>query len=74
MLSLKEVEIFPEKGTVVGRGHRMDIPIGSLFNGSEVNFVTFVQGSINTLLVSQQIAKTKFLYGSTSSYTRYILK
>jgi len=46
MLSLKEVEIFPEKGTVVGRGHRMDIPIGSLFNGSEVNFVTFVQGSI----------------------------
>ena len=64
MLSLKEVEIFPQNGTVVGREHRIDIPIGSLFSGSEVNFVTFVQGSSNTLLVSQ-ITKTKFLYGSS---------
>jgi hypothetical protein len=65
MLSLKEVQIFPAERTTVGRMFTMDLPIGSLFNGNEVNFVTFVQGGDNALSkVSSYISGMKFLYGS----------
>ncbi len=65
MLSLKEVQIFPAERTTVGRMFTMDLPIGSLSYGNEVNFVTFVQGGDNALSkVSSYISGMKFLYGS----------
>ena len=49
--------------SLTGKGLKMDIPIGQLFNGTEVNYMTFVQGSSRDRHVSR-IQDMKLSYGS----------
>ncbi len=65
ILSLKEIEIFFHKNTLMGSELQLDIPIGSLFSG-EVNYLTLVQCSKNALLVSR-LSDFKFRFGSISN-------
>ena len=65
ILSLKEVEIFYDMSGEIGHSHNFDIPIGSLFNGTEVNYLTFVQGCEESTDAATHISSMKFLYGSS---------
>ena len=62
ILSLKEIEVHSDLERRLGRAPLVDIPIGALYNGVEVNYMTFVQGS--QLELTSHIADMKFVYGS----------
>ena len=72
ILSLKEVEVYLDVWRVMDRGVPLDIPLGKMFSGKEVNYVTFVQGTSDHPQEGKRggngnvshIANMKFINGS----------